>query len=141
MRTLAVHTVALVVSAMLVGVASTAPPADARARQRPCADLELSYSAHIVVPGQVFDHVETLVNCSNRRETIRVRIRAFGPCDFPHVVSARYTLPAHFGVAADALVVAPECQGRYRIVGKAIVRGFIVDKAHAGFTVVDALRR
>jgi hypothetical protein len=106
------------------------------ARKRPCADLQLSYSLRTLEPGQVFDYSQAIVNCSNRTRTIRVRIRAFVPCEFPHPSSAKYRLPAGFGVQAEALMLAPPCSGHYRIVGKAIFRGSVVARAHAGFTVV-----
>jgi hypothetical protein len=125
----------LVLAGLLFPVGAATRPASAKAK-RTCADLELSYRLRVVDPGQVFDYRQVLVNCSARSRTIRVRIRAFGPCDFPHPPSAKYTLPAHFAVEAVAIIVAPTCPGRYRIVGTAIVRGSVVDRAHAGFTVV-----
>jgi hypothetical protein len=107
------------------------------ARKGPCAELELSYSAQKVEPGQVFDYSQLVVNCSNKTRTIRVRIRAFGPCPFPHPSSATYRLDAHFAVQTDAVILAPACRGHYRILGKAIVRGSVTDRARAGFTVVS----
>jgi hypothetical protein len=113
-----------------------ASPAATEAKRTPCADLQLGYNLRIVHPGQVFDYHQSLVNCSDRRRTVRVRIKAFGPCEFPHLSSATYTLPPHFAVVADAIVVAPRCRGRYRVVGTAMIRGAVVDRAHTGFTVV-----
>jgi hypothetical protein len=107
-----------------------------QAAPTPCNELDLSYSLRVVEPRQVFDYSQVVANCSNRARTIRVRIQAFGPCEFPHPVSAKYRLPAHFAVQTDALIVAPSCKRHYRIVGKAIVGGFVVDEARAGFTVV-----
>ena len=120
----------------VVGVAVGISGADA-ARHRRCANLEISYSLRTVEPGQVFDYSIAVENCSNRARTIRVRISSFGPCDFPHPSSAKYRLPAHFAVQADALVVAPSCRGSYGVGGKAIIRGTVVARAYAGFTVLN----
>jgi hypothetical protein len=106
------------------------------ARKRPCAKLHLSYSLRTVEPGQVFDYSEAIVNCSNSPRTIRVRISAFGPCQFAHPSSAKYRLAGGLGVQSDALILAPPCPGHYRIVGKAIIRGSVVARAHASFTVL-----
>jgi hypothetical protein len=121
---------------VVVGVGVSISRAEATGH-RPCANLEISYSLHTVEPGQVFDYSIAVENCSNRPRTIRVRIGSFGPCDFPHPSTATYKLPAHLAVQADALVVAPSCRGRYRVSGKAIIRGTVVARAHAGFTVLN----
>jgi hypothetical protein len=126
---------AVLLACVVSGVLVDNRAADA-AFKRPCVELDLAYGLHTVASGQVFDYAESVVNCSNRMRRIRVRIRAFGPCEFPHPGSAMYLLPAHSGVRADALIVAPQCHGRYRVVAKAIVRGSVVDIAHAGFTVI-----
>lgn len=111
-------------------------PAHAEAARKPCVELDLSYSARTVAPGTIFDFEQGLVNCSDRRLRVRVRIAASGPCPFAHPGSARYTLEANSGVFATGLFIGPSCPGRYRVAGRAIVHGVVVARAHAGFTVL-----
>ncbi len=128
---------ALVVSLLgfaLLGVSRA--PTDAQATQKPCVKLDLDYSLHTVRPGSILDVEQGLVNCSDRRLRIRVKIKASGPCAFPHFGSSRYTLDPDSGVFGTGLIIAPSCPGRYRVAGRALVRGVVVARAHAGFTVL-----
>jgi hypothetical protein len=117
-------------------LAALAAVQEATAKPRPCVRLDLSYSPHVVRPGELFEFQESLTNCSQRTRSIRVRIDAFGPCDFLPSSSAVYRLGPDSGFTGIGLAFVPSCRGRYRVVGKAIVRGRIVDRARAGFTVV-----
>jgi hypothetical protein len=89
-----------------------------------------------VRPGELFEFQESLANCSKKTRRIHVRIHAYGPCDFPRTSSATYRLEPDSGFTGIGLAIVPSCRGRYRVVGKAIVRGRVVDRARAGFTVV-----
>jgi hypothetical protein len=108
----------------------------AAAKPRPCVDLELSFSPHVVHPGELFEFQESLANCSHKTRRIRVRIDSFGPCDFLPSSSTTYRLSPDTGFTGIGLAIVPSCRGRYRVVGKAIVRGRVIDRARAGFTVV-----
>lgn len=118
----------------LLGVARA--PGDAQATHKPCVELDLSYGLRTVTPGTIFDVEQGLVNCSDRRLRIRVRIKASGPCAFPRPGSSRYTLDAGGGVFGSGLIIAPSCPGHYRVAGRALVHGVVVARAHAGFTVL-----
>jgi hypothetical protein len=111
-------------------------PADAEAAKKPCVELDLSYSARTVAPGTIFDFEQGLVNCSDRRLRVRVRIAASGPCPFARPGSALYTLDANSGVFGTGLFIGPSCPGRYRVSARAIVRGVVVARAQTGFTVI-----
>jgi hypothetical protein len=123
-----------VLGVVVLGVARA--PGDAMATQKPCVDLDLSYSLRTATPGTIFDFEQGLENCSDRRLRVRVRIAASGPCPFAHPGSARYTLDANSGVFLTGLFIGPSCPGRYRVAARALVRGVVVARAHAGFTVV-----
>jgi hypothetical protein len=126
----------LVILLGFVVLAVARPPRDAVATPKPCVEFDLSYSARTVAPGTIFDFDQGLANCSDRRLRVRVRIAASGPCPFAHPGSARYTLDANSGVFLTGLFIGPSCPGRYRVSGRALVRGVVVARAHAGFTVV-----
>jgi hypothetical protein len=126
-------TVLVFAASILVALAAAQAAA---AKPRPCVELDLSFSPHVVRPGELFEFQESVTNCSQKTRRIRVRIHAQGPCDFPHTSSATYRLEPGWAVTGIGLAVVPSCQGRYRVIGKAIVRGRIVDRARAGFTVV-----
>jgi hypothetical protein len=111
-------------------------PADAQAAPKLCVDLDLSYGLHTATPGMIFDFEQGLVNCSDRRLRIRVRIKASGPCPFARPGSSWYRLDAGGGVFATGLFIGPSCPGHYRVAGRALVHGVVVDRAHAGFTVL-----
>jgi hypothetical protein len=119
----------------LLGVART--PAGARAAQKPCVDLDLSYGLRTLTPGTIFDFQQGLVNCSDHRLRIRVKVDASGPCAFAHPGSSRNTLDAGGGVFATALFIGPSCPGHYRVAARALVDGVVVARAHAGFTVLS----
>jgi hypothetical protein len=110
--------------------------ADAQATPKPCVELDLSYGLHTAAPGTIFDFDQGLVNCSDRRLRIRVKIEASGPCAFPRPGSSRYTLDSGSGVFGTGLFIGPSCPGHYRIAGRALVHGVVVARAHAGFTVL-----
>jgi hypothetical protein len=111
-------------------------PVDAHATPRPCVDLDLSYGLHTATPGTIFDFEQGLVNCSDHRLRIRVKIDASGPCAFAHPGSSRNTLDAGGGVFATGLFIGPSCPGHYRVAGRALVHGVVIARAHAGFTVL-----
>jgi hypothetical protein len=111
-------------------------PTQAEAAQKPCVGFDLSYGLRTATPGTIFDFQQRLENCSDRRLTIRVRIAASGPCPFTKFGSARYILDADSGFFATGIFIGPSCPGRYRVAGRAIVRGVVVARAQAGFTVL-----
>jgi hypothetical protein len=117
----------------LLGVVHT--PAGAHAAPKLCVDLDLSYGLHTATPGTIFDFEQGLVNCSDHCLRIRVKIDASGPCPFARPGSSWYTLDAGGGVFATGLFIERSCPGHYRVMGRALVHGVVVDRAHAGFTV------
>jgi hypothetical protein len=100
-----------------------------------CVKLRVVYSPARVHPSQTFQDDLRLQNCSSVQEQIAVKVRADGPCSFPHPPSATYTLNASQGVDQHAMLVAPQCPGRYTVVAKAYIAGSIMATSRASFLV------
>jgi hypothetical protein len=100
-----------------------------------CVKLSVAYSPTRVQPGQTFEDDLRLQNCASVQEQIAVKVRADGPCSFPHPPSATYTLKASQGVDQHATLVAPRCPGRYTVVARAYVGGSILATSRASFVV------
>jgi hypothetical protein len=98
----------------------------------------LSYSSHVVHPGDLFDMDLTIENCSDVPEHLLLKVHSVGPCPFPHPTRAAYDLGPHEGVRSFALVIAPDCPGPYRVRVGLVLADWPLDRDTAGFRVVAA---
>jgi hypothetical protein len=119
-----------------------------------CADLEMEYFPHKVLRGWAMDLDMSLMNCSTRTEVltlvIEAKARVSFPSDarrasasgsstcpsFPAPEPAAYTLGPRAGFGTSALLIVRYCPGHYRLKGRVLFRGRVLDRAVTAFTVL-----
>lgn len=123
-----------------MALASACGSSDAVGGTARCTSLTVTYSPTRVHTGQVFEDDLRVQNCSSAAERIVVKVRAHGPCSFPHPPSATYSFRAGHRVDQHATIIAPGCPGRYTVVARAYVKGAVTATSRAGFTVAKHRR-
>jgi hypothetical protein len=104
---------------------------------RPCGTVTLDYGPTTIHPGELMDMGLDVTNCASFAETLHLGVRTEAPCGFPHPTPFDYELGAHEGVGSSALVIGPNCLGRYRVRVALFYRGHMLDSDIAGFQVVE----
>jgi hypothetical protein len=129
--------VALLLTMGFVGAGIPSAAGSTIRASRPCGEVRFEYSLARAQPGQAMDMDLVVVNCSHRREHLRVHARSHGPCPFPHPVDQAYSLPGGSGVGSSALILTPSCADRYSVHVKLTLAGQhrVLDVASDGFVV------